>query len=353
MRETEIAFYAHHQGQGHLQRARAIASRLSHRATIFSSLVADHRSNGVEYRHLEPDYDERCAVESFDHLHYAPLGVDGLRQRAKRLTAWFAEHWPCILVVDVSVEIATLARLCGVPVVYVRQRGERFDTAHNFAYASASRLLAPYPADWEEPDTPSSWREKTDYAGLISRYEHLVKDSPAPHTHVEDSRRQVTIITGFGGAPLAANALVEAARVCPQWDFAIIGRLDHIPSTHPSNASFVGLVDDPLPFIARSDVIVGSAGDSLVSEVAHLQKRFICVPEDRPFGEQRSTAATLARHELATVLHAPPDATHWPVLLQRALMQDPNRWKRWRAAGSHEAARAISRVAQQFQLGTR
>jgi UDP-N-acetylglucosamine:LPS N-acetylglucosamine transferase len=353
MRETEVGFYVHHQGHGHLQRARAIASRLAHRVTIFSSLVADHRSNGVEYRHLEPDYDKHCAVECFDHLHYAPLGVKGLRQRAKRLTAWFDDHWPCILVVDVSVEVATLARLCGVPVVYVRQRGKRFDTAHDFAYASASRLLAPYPADWEEPDTPLQWREKTDYTGLISRYEHLPQDNATPDSHVKDSRRQVSIITGFGGAPLAAKAMVEAAHICPQWDFAIIGRVDHAPSACPSNLSFVGQVDDPLPWIARSDVIVGSAGDSLVGEIGHLQKRFICIPEERPFDEQRSTAATLARHDLAIVLEAPPDVTQWPALLQRALMQDPKRWKRWRSAGSYEAASAISRVAQQFQLGTR
>jgi UDP-N-acetylglucosamine:LPS N-acetylglucosamine transferase len=351
MREAEVGFYVHHQGHGHLQRARAIASKLTNRATLFSNLVGDQRIDGVEHCHLQPDYNEQCVVESFDHLHYAPLRVDGLRQRAKRLTAWFEEHWPCILVVDVSVEIATLARLCGVPVIYVRQRGERFDTAHNFAYESATRLLAPYPSEWEEPDTPVRWREKTDYTGLISRYEHLAENNAAPVSTDEGSQRHVTIITGFGGAPVDAETMVAAAHACPQWHFKIIGRLGLVPPTSPTNLSFVGQVDDPLRWIARSDVIVGSAGDSLVSEVAHLKKRFICIPEDRPFGEQRSTAATLARHDLAIVLERLPEAAQWTQLLHRALMQEPEQWERWRSAGSDQAARAISRVVQQSLPG--
>ncbi|MDR5822532.1 hypothetical protein [Caballeronia sp. LZ043] len=351
MRETEVGFYVHHQGHGHLQRARAIAPKLTHRATLFSSLVGDQCINGVEHCHLQPDYHEQCVVESFDHLHYAPLCVDGLRQRARRLTAWFEEHWPCILIVDVSVEIATLARLCGVPVIYVRQRGNRFDAAHNFAYESATRLLAPYPAEWEEPDTPVRWREKTDYTGLISRYEHLAENGTAPVSNVEESRRHVTIITGFGGAPIVAEATLAAAHACPQWHFTVIGCLDHVALTYPTNLSFLGQVDDPLRWIARSDVVVGSAGDSLVSEIAHLKKRFICIPEDRPFGEQRSTAAILARYNLAIVLEMPPEAAQWPDLLQRALMQMPERWDRFCSAGSDEAARAISRVVHQSLPG--
>jgi UDP-N-acetylglucosamine:LPS N-acetylglucosamine transferase len=353
MRETEVGFYVHHQGHGHLQRARAIASKLTHRATLFSSLVGDQCIGNIEHCHLQPDYHEQCVVESFDHLHYAPLRVEGLRQRAKRLTAWFEERWPCILVVDVSVEIATLARLCGVPVIYVRQRGNRIDLAHNLAYESATRLLAPYPAEWEEPETPVRWREKTDYTGLISRYEHLAENSAGSVSNDVGSKRNVTIITGFGGAPVAAEAILAAAHACPQWHFTVIGRLGLVPSTSAANLSFVGQVDDPLRWIARSDVVVGSAGDSLVSEIAHLKKRFICIPEDRPFGEQRSTAATLARHDLAIVLERLPEAAQWPQLLQRALTQEPERWKRWRSAGSDQAARAISRVVQQSLSGAK
>jgi UDP-N-acetylglucosamine:LPS N-acetylglucosamine transferase len=353
MRDPQVGFYVHHQGRGHLQRARAIAFKLAHPVTLFSSLVADHRSSSVEHCHLQSDYDEQCVVDAFDHLHYAPLGVEGLRQRAKRLTAWFEDHWPCILIVDVSVEVATLARLCGVPVIYVRQRGKRFDTAHQLAYASATRLLAPYPAEWEEPDTPVQWRDKTDYAGLISRYEHLADAPSPPIAPLDSQRRVVTIITGFGGTALTAGVILEAARVCPDWDFTVIGRTGHGRASSLPNLTFLGTVDDPLQWIARSDVVVGSAGDSIVSEVAHLQKRFVCVPEDRPFDEQRSTAATLARHDLAVVLAVLPEASEWPELLRRALMRDPARWKRWTSGGSDHAARAIARVAQQAFLSTR
>ena len=50
------------------------------------------------------------------------------------------------MVVDVSIEIALLARLHGVPVVLVAQRGIRHDAAHALAYAQASAIAAPWTA---------------------------------------------------------------------------------------------------------------------------------------------------------------------------------------------------------------
>lgn len=346
MREIEVAIYAHHHGQGHLRRACAIAKKLQPPVTIFSSLVGDSNIDGIAFRNLPLDYDEGTLPASFEHLHYAPLAVEGLRQRAQRLTAWFVDHWPCFLIVDVSVEIAALARLCGVPFAYVRQRGERFDKAHEFVYASATRLIAPFPEGWEEASTPSHWRDKTDYTGLISRYERNAQRKPTIF-HESQRPRKVTVVTGLGGTVLTASALVEAAVACPHWHWTVIAPVQSISQPCPSNLTFLGTVADPLPWLENADVVVGSAGDSLVSEIAHLQKRFVCFPEDRPFNEQIATADLLRRLELAIVLTELPRALEWPALLQRGIVHDTARWTQWLTGGAKEAARVISRVATQ------
>lgn len=171
MSEVTVGYYAHHHGRGHVQRALAIARAMPCAVTILSSVACDDEcSPNVSFVRLPLDYDADTVPESFERLHYAPLGVSGLRARARIVTEWFDTNWPCVLIVDVSVEIATLARLSSVPVIYVRQRGDRFDPAHQFAYASASSLLAPYSEMLEEPGTPDRWRAKTDYTGLISRH---------------------------------------------------------------------------------------------------------------------------------------------------------------------------------------
>src|SRR3712207_8569721 len=59
-------------------------------------------------------------------------------------TTPFRSARPDVLVVDVSVEVALLARLLGVPVVLVAQRGRRDDDPHRRAYAAAAAVAAPW-----------------------------------------------------------------------------------------------------------------------------------------------------------------------------------------------------------------
>ena len=76
------------------------------------------------------------------------------------------------MLVDVSVEVALLARLCGVPFAYLRQTGERDDPPHQLAYRWAAGLLAPFP-EWLEParDAGLGPRAKTAYVGAITRFD--------------------------------------------------------------------------------------------------------------------------------------------------------------------------------------
>jgi predicted glycosyltransferase len=338
MREPHVGYYVHHHGAGHGVRAGHIARALRVPVTLIGSQLPDDLPAAVHRLQLPGDTAPGMNVERFDVLHYAPLAVDGVRERMALLAQWFTERWPCLLVVDVSVEIALFARLCAVPVVYVRQHGLRDDAAHRLAYESASALLAPYPAEMEAPDTPQWLRDKTTYSGWLSRFAGAPSAAPQPG--------QVLIITGHGGTGLSAALIHAVARQCPDRQFRVAGGLqpDGLASgTASSNLHWLGSLSNPQEEMRRADVVIGSASDSLVGEAASLGCRYIAVAEERPFDEQRLQARRLNELNVAIGLEQGwPAAPQWPALLDAALGLDPGRWRGWAdVAAATRAARLI------------
>ena len=80
-----------------------------------------------------------------DVLHWVPRHDPGLADRMAAVAGWIRRARPALVVVDVSVEIAVLGRLCGVPVVVLAMPGVRTDRTHSLAYDLADALLAPWP----------------------------------------------------------------------------------------------------------------------------------------------------------------------------------------------------------------
>ncbi len=247
-----------------------------------------------------------------------------------------------MLVVDVSVEIALLARLCGVPTIFVRQRGTRSDSAHSLAYDSATRLLAPYPRELDEPSIQKEWVAKTDYVGLVSRYGRTTRQCESKPFHV-------TVICGHGGTQFTIADVAAAARASGDWQWTVTGPVSGEGGDLPSNLELVGTVSEPLPWLASASVVVGSCGDTLVGEVADLRCPFVCIPEARPFDEQRSVAKLLAASGLA--IHCPewPIAHKWSSILEQALQLDVTRWNTATdGEGAARAADVIIKTAQQI-----
>lgn len=333
MPEPQVGYYVHHHGAGHGVRAAHIAQALRVPVTLIGSRLPEHLPAGVHRLQLPGDTAQGMLVERFDVLHYAPLAVDGVRQRMAMLAQWFGEHWPCLLVVDVSVEVALFARLCAVPVVYVRQHGLRDDAAHRQAYDSASALLAPYPPAMEAPGTAQWLRAKTTYSGWLSRFAGAPCAAPQPG--------QVLIITGQGGTGLSAALIEAVARQCPERQFRVAGGL--APGTAMANLHWLGHLSDPQHEMRSAQIVVGSASDSLVGEAASLGCRYIAVAEERPFDEQRLQARRLNELNLAIGLeHGWPAAPLWPALFDAALALDPGRWRGWADVGAAaQAARLI------------
>ena len=324
---ANIAFYVHHHGSGHLMRSLAISAHLNGcRIRFLGSGLAPFAAlvpPSIECVHLpldtptadDPYYRAGPPVEG---LHYAPLNVAGQRQRTTQLTDFFARHWPLLLVVDVSVEVALLARLSGIPTIVVKQHGHRRDLAHQLAYQGAQCVLAPYPPLLQQNEAP--WlADKIVYTGGFSRYR------PGEPVSSVERPDHLAVLVGSGGTSLTPSFVAHLARQVPHWRVEVVGRLAGEKSHNwPGNVVTHGQLSDPRAVLDRCQVVLGNGGHNTVMEMATLDKRFIVVPEPRPFQEQAVKAQLLANLGLASVVE--PQAlyqTDWPALLSRTAVSSP------------------------------
>ncbi|AWN34515.1 glycosyltransferase [Methylobacterium radiodurans] len=316
-----IGYYVHHQGAGHWHRACAVAGALD-RPCAFLGTFAGLDTAGAPGTVIDLP-DDRLA-DGFDgqdgeadrplSFHYAPLGHSGLRARMARIAAWAAEADPALLVVDVSCEVALFARLLSLPTLVVRLAGTRTDPPHLEAFRSADRLIAPFP-EILESETTSDWvRAKTHYAGFLG-----------PGAPVRDGGDgSIAVVFGRGGAGGALADLAAAARAVPDRDWHVLGPVTGEAVT-PPNLHLHGWVPDVEPWIARAALVVGGAGDGVVATVAARSKRFVCLPEERGYGEQIEKARGLARLGAAVMHEGWPDASRWRTLVMEGLALEPAR----------------------------
>ncbi|MFF0276950.1 glycosyltransferase [Streptomyces sp. NPDC004330] len=325
-----IGYYVHHQGRGHLHRALCVALRTRTPVTGLSSLARPDGWIG-EWIHLPPDTGpgDTAAGDPTAHgrLHWVPRHHAGLRARSAAVTAWIERAAPTLLVSDVSVEIAVLARLMGVPVVVSAMRGDRSDPAHRLAYDLADALLAPWPASLPEPGWPQEWRAKTEHTGAFSRHD----GRPRPDRPTE--AREVVLMMGAGGSELAEAYVRKAAQATPGWRWTVLGG--------PG-----GWCDDPWPLLCRATVVVTHAGQNALAECAAARTPAIVVPQDRPHGEQHATARALADAGLATVRERWPEPHEWPALLDTTRRTGGDRWHLWAPGdGAARAAHLLDALA--------
>lgn len=332
-----IGWYAHHHGLGHLTRLQAIAAHLRTPVTGLSSLPAP---DGWQQPWVHLDRDDRMPVaraatadpSAHGVLHWVPRHEPGLARRTSQLSTWIDRTHPALVVVDVSVEVSLVARLCGVPVVVLAMPGTRTDRAHRSAYDLADALLAPWPAGAHTTGWPDSWRDKVWAVGGISRFDGRTPEAPAgtrdgaPRARSTPApRRRVLLLWGAGGRHTSA-ADVEAARsATPDWEW--VERGPDLPSA------------DLWADLAAADVVVTHAGQNAVAEVAAARRPAVVVPQPRPFDEQGATASAVERLGIAVGLRSwPSDAGVWPEVLERAVARGGAGWQRW--SSGHSAADA-------------
>ncbi len=317
-----VGIYVHHQGAGHWQRACLIGRALDRPCTLLGTFEARDRREAPGPTVDLPDdriagFDGRDGeAERPASLHYAPLGHPGIRERMARIAAWIAEADPVLVIVDVSVEVALLCRLLSVPTLVVRLAGTRTDPPHLDAFRGASRLLAPFPAALDSGDVPAWIRAKTVFSGFLGL--------PTAPAAAEDGR--IVVVFGQGGAGGDGAALAEAARAVPDRAWHVLGpvRGADDASAMPANLHLHGWVADVGAHLATASLVVGGGGDGVVAAVVGAARRFVCLPEPRPYEEQTAKAAALARLGAAIVRDSWPDGTAWPDLVRRGLALDPS-----------------------------
>jgi hypothetical protein len=321
-----IGWYVHHVGLGHATRAGAVARRLG---TPVTGLGSGSPPRGWRGDWLPLERDDRAPrpgadddVTAHGTLHWVPRHHPGLARRHARLAAWACAERPALLVVDVSVEVTLLARLCGVPVVVVALPGRRADRAHEVAYDVADALLAPWPSGTHETAWPERWTAKTWCVGGISRFDE--RTVPPPPTTRRHGERTVLVLWGAGGRDTPATDLDRARAATPGWRWVERGP---------------GCPGDLWPELAAADVVVTHGGQNAVAEVASARRPAVVVAQPRPFEEQVATARAVDALGVAVGLDHWPAPERWPSLLETAAARGGSGWARWTSGdGARSAA---------------
>lgn len=334
----KIGYYVHHHGHGHLARALAIAARAPGEFTLIGTGLAG-RYGAIDILDLP---DDRLADADFDgrdgetdrlrSLHYAPLDHPGVRDRMAMIANWIASARPALMVVDVSVEIAMLARLLSVPTVYVRLAGRRDDLPHAEAFRGARALLCPFHGELDSPDLPR-W--------ITARSHHFPGLSGRAATVAVESDLIVAVF-GRGGRPGNGEALAALARSLPKRRVEVLGPI-LLPGDMPANLHVRGWIEDAEERVASAGLVIGSAGDGVVNAVIAAGRPFVCLPQERPFDEQFEKARRLDKLGAAVVLGEWPQ--DWTPVIAEAESRAPRLRKLHDPHGPERAAAFLLQTA--------
>lgn len=324
-----IGYYIHHHGMGHLRRAHAIAAALPPGSvTGLSSLPRPGNWQGG-WVQLEPDNtsDAPRSVDANGNLHWVPARDPGLRARMAQLSAWIQETDPAVLVADVSVEAALLARLHGVPVVTVALPGVRTDRAHTLGFGISDAVIAAWPAEAPRMLETDGAQPDLHAVGAISGIPLQPGRAPGPVS-------RVLVLGGAGGGGMDDAALADARNQTPGVEWLPLGTKSHNRSA------------DPLPHLLSADLILTHAGQGALADVAAAGIPAVVVPQDRPHQEQAATGGALAGMDLPVILSPGFARPDWAAVLEAAASLDGRKWAAWNdGRGAERAAQVIARTA--------
>lgn len=314
MTDRPIGYYVHHHGSGHARRFAQLAATSGRRLVAFGqaddpevpqlTVIASDRPTGPP--------DDRTAG---GRLHWAPLDQPTMSRFVADVVAFVDRHRPIGVVVDVSVEVALLVRLCGVPVAVVRQLGDRSDDAHRLGYDVAAALLAPFPACVDDPGTAGEVRARTHHTGYLPR------SNPRPIEELADvpGEDDVVVLAGRGGGGRLGAAL-QSLLATTTTRIHVVGAVDTV-LVHPRLVAH-GWVDDPRTLMVHRPVVVAAPGNNAVADVASMGAPLVAIAEPRPFDEQLHHADRLDTIGAAVHVRCPTGAD-WPATLAAARRRAP------------------------------
>ncbi|WP_158437877.1 glycosyltransferase [Naasia lichenicola] len=337
-----IGYYVHHHGAGHLHRAAALAAAVDDEVAGFSSLDAPAGWTGPwTVLPLDTDASPPEDASANGRLHWVPLGSVGLADRMATIAQWIARERPSCFVIDVSVEVALLCRLLGVPVVVVAQPGARTDPAHTLVYDIAAAVIAPWPPSVSPLRTAAELGERLHTVGAISR-------TPVRPPGIPRRDGSIVILQGRGGrGPSSVD------RVSAKLREAGIG--DPVPAT--------GSEREIADLLRSAQVVIAHCGQNAIAEIAAARTPAVLIAEDRPHGEQSAMARAIDASDMpATVFPVDAGLDHDVDLgldlddlartIERARGLDGDLWSGWvDGEAAARAAAVIQRVAASSASG--
>lgn len=349
-----IGHYLHHHGSGHRRRGTAIARELRTPVVGLGSGGAPGGWPGAWLelaRDDDPTVDDPglADVSAGGVLHWVPRHHPGLLERHRELVAWLARDRPALVVVDVSVEVALVVRLCGIPVVVGGMPGGRTDEVHRLAYDLAEAILAPWP-EAAHPDAgwAPTWEEKAWHVGGISALQpHAPQEASPVERATGEGRgdvqertqprtgREILLLWGQGSGDLPAEDLAMAREATPGWTWTLRD------GAHPASDDAALAAE-----LAAADVVVCHAGQGAVADVAAARRPAVVLAQPRPYDEQVATARALQRMGLAACDLGWPPAHRWPELLEQAQTLGGDGWTAWGSDGAVCAARHLDSLVE-------
>lgn len=259
-------------------------------------------------------------------MHCVPLGLPAMRRTMRTILDHLDDRQVGLFVVDVSSEIAMLSRIASVPAVQIRMHGDRSDIGHIGSYESSVGMLAPFDERMEQDDYPAHLRAKTVYTGGLCTTEDDVptKVEARRRLGLDPAREVIVAVTGGGGSGTPYAPLTVGARAAPDAIWLTIGpthREGH--ETDFANLTELGWVPNVTDYLAAADIVIASAGDNTIHEIARVGQKLIVFPEWRYFGEQaRKSDALVGLGAAVSVPAWPGDFTAWQALLAKARALD-------------------------------
>lgn len=293
-----LSYYAHHHGSGHCNYAQIFSKAFDYESVIFTSSNFQFNPNVKIEKLASEDPDGTGTDQKFipppAYLHYSPVGQKTIQHRSAQILNRIIREEVKLLIIDVSAEIAALARSASIPYSYVRLPGERNDPGHLQAFQGAVFLLAYFPEAFESPNTPTWVKEKTIYLGFFNRFskiEYLKFKSQNNYI------KNVVVLSGKGGNEELLKALSRLQKRFHYSEINVYGAEDL--RLQQGNLRFKKPTINLLKTLERADLIVANCGLNLTSEILETGKPFLSIPETRPFNEQEYMHAFLMRNKLA------------------------------------------------------
>jgi len=332
-----ILWYLHDQGRGHLDRARAVIPHLTSPVVVAAGPgVADLAASSLDVPVIALPGD----VPEGPHTtrgpwHHAPAGPE-VRRRTTALAAVVARHHCTTAVVDVSMEVAAFARLCGLRTIALRQSGRRDDPAHRVGLTSADVVWVPQHRDLEPIDEAVD--ERYAFTGAFSRFD----DATCTRT-TADGTRSAVLLVGRGGTTFDASPWFRAS--APDGWRVVIAGLEH--RWTGNGICSAGAVEPVFSLLTAADVVVTSAGWASVADCVAAATRLVVIPESRPFDEQLVRADVLHAAGLSWRCDRWPAPAELVGVLDEACQLDPAAWGRYYdGAGAQRAASMIEQVVE-------